>query len=441
MGRLRLFVGGVHGAGKGSLCKQLVDYLIGEYVSASQLLHWNTKCKQVKDVSYNQELLTELLQKHTQHDVDYVIDGHFALWNKNNECEVVPLETFVPLKLSAIIIVTCASELVQKRLKFRDSIIYKLEDIKALQSLEEKQAKVVAQTLGIPLMIVNLVEDFDFYTFIQYIEEMKQYTRENILSQMLKTAIIRIDFTGLTNVRSFVNRIKSSEKIQKAFGKMIMIPKQNMSVSFRPRDIEDGQLPFTETQKSILFRFYECKMGGDSNVTLDIEPESITLAVDCQKKYEGSREYSYFMGWIIDELLAFDQYVTINRLGVRKIDVQVLEVGEPIERYFNERFIVSQSWKSLPSKTKSILTELLEIDNISFNVTQYIDYTNDGRERLIYDVDSFLNGDILEKALKSRTFSDLLYHDMQDRMFDLFVSVASINYLDYCKELKAKQNG
>lgn len=441
MGRLRLFVGGVHGAGKGSLCKQLVDYLIGEYVSASQLLHWNTKCKQVKDVSYNQELLTELLQKHTQHDVDYVIDGHFALWNKNNECEVVPLETFVPLKLSAIIIVTCASELVQKRLKFRDSIIYKLEDIKALQSLEEKQAKVVAQTLGIPLMIVNPVEEFDFYTFIQYIEEMKQYTRENILSQMLKTAIIRIDFTGLTNVRSFVNRIKSSEKIQKAFRKMIMIPKQNMSVSFRPRDIEDGQLPFTETQKSILFRFYECKMGGDSNVTLDIEPESITLAVDCQKKYEGSREYSYFMGWIIDELLAFDQYVTINRLGVRKIDVQVLEVGEPIERYFNERFIVSQSWKSLPSKTKSILTELLEIDNISFNVTQYIDYTNDGRERLIYDVDSFLNGDILEKALKSRTFSDLLYHDMQDRMFDLFVSVASINYLDYCKELKAKQNG
>jgi adenylate kinase len=441
MGRLRLFVGGVHGAGKGSLCKQLVDYLIGEYVSASQLLHWNTKCKQVKDVSYNQELLTELLQKHTQHDVDYVIDGHFALWNKNNECEVVPLETFVPLKLSAIIVVTCASELVQKRLKFRDSIIYKLEDIKALQSLEEKQAKVVAQTLGIPLMIVNPVEEFDFYTFIQYIEEMKQYTRENILSQMLKTAIIRIDFTGLTNVRSFVNRIKSSEKIQKAFGKMIMIPKQNMSVSFRPRDIEDGQLPFTETQKSILFRFYECKMGGDSNVTLDIEPESITLAVDCQKKYEGSREYSYFMGWIIDELLAFDQYVTINRLGVRKIDVQVLEVGEPIERYFNERFIVSQSWKSLPSKTKSILTELLEIDNINFNVTQYIDYTNDGRERLIYDVDSFLNGDILEKALKSRTFSDLLYYDMQDRMFDLFVSVASINYLDYCKELKAKQNG
>ncbi|MBO7552543.1 MAG: TIGR04255 family protein [Bacteroidaceae bacterium] len=441
MTRLRIFVGGVHGAGKGSLCKQLVNHFIGEYVSASQLLHWNSKYKYVKDVSYNQDLLTELLQKYTQHDTNYVIDGHFALWNSDYKCEVVPIKTFESLNLSMIIIVKCANELIQKRLKFRDDVSYRLDDIKVLQSLEEEQAKIVAESLGIPLMIVNPTECFDYFNFIKHIEMMKQYTRDNISSQMLKTAIIRIDFTGLTNVRSFVNRIKSSVKLQEAFGKMVMIPKQNMSVSFRPKDIEEGQLPFTETQKSILFRFHECKMEGDSNVTLDIEPESITLAIDCQKNYKGSRDYSYFMGWIIDELLAFDQYVTIIRLGVRKIDVQVLEAGEPIEKYFNERFVVTQSWKSWPPKTKSILTELLEIDNISFNVTQYIDRINDGRERLIYDVDAFLNGNILEKALKSGNASDFLYHDMQDRMFDFFVSVASIDYLELSKKRKTEQNG
>ena len=83
----------------------------------------------------------------------------------------------------------------------------------------------------------------------------------------------------------------------------------------------------------------------------------------------------------------------------------------------------------------------MEIDNINFNVTQYIDYTNDGRVRLIYDVDSFLSGDILEKALESGNSSDLLYHEMQDRMFDLFVSVASVDYLEFCKRLKTEQNG
>ena len=87
------------------------------------------------------------------------------------------------------------------------------------------------------------------------------------------------------------------------------------------------------------------------------------------------------------------------------------------------------------------LTELLDIDGICFNVTQYIDRTTDGRERLIYDVDSYLNGDTLEKVLELGNPSELLYHDMQDRMFDMFVSVASVDYLEYCKKLKTKQNG
>ncbi len=440
MARLRIFVGGVHGAGKGTFCRQLVHQLFGEYVSASHLLHWNSRFKQVKDVYHNQELLTELLLKQTQHDATYVIDGHFALWNQNNECEVVPIKTFSPLNLSIIIIVTCTAEIIRKRLECRDGVNYKLKDIIGLQSAEINQAKLVAEKLNIPLIIYEPTKRKNS-NLIEQIKMMKEYTRNNILSQMLKTAIIRIDFTGLTNLRSFVNRIKSCENLQKAFGKMVLIPQQNMSVSFRPKDVEDGQLPYTETQKSVLYRFYECKMGGDSNVTLDIEPRSITLAVDCQKKYEGSKEYSYFMGWIIDELMSFDQYVTINRLGVRKIDVQVLEAGEPIEKYFNEKFVVAQSWKSSPTKMKSILTELIEIENISFNVTQHIDYVNDGRVRLIYDVDSFLNGVILEKALESGKSSDLLYHDMQDRMFDLFVSVASVDYLESCKKLKSEQNG
>ena len=146
------------------------------------------------------------------------------------------------------------------------------------------------------------------------------------------------------------------------------------------------------------------------------------------------------MGWIINELHSFDSYVVIKRLGVRKIDVQVLDEGEDIDHYFNEKYVVAQSWKNSPSKTKSILTELFEEDNISFNVVQYIDRANGEHERLIYDVDAFLSGDILREILIDGNVSDILYHNMQDRMFDLFVSVASTRYLDYCKDLKYKNH-
>lgn len=142
------------------------------------------------------------------------------------------------------------------------------------------------------------------------------------------------------------------------------------------------------------------------------------------------------MAWIISELRLHDSFVSINRLGVRKIDVQVLNEGESIGAYFNENYSVSKSWQSVPNKSKSVLTELIEKDNINFNVTQHIDITNDGKERLIYDVDAFLQGQHLSMALIEGNVEELLYHDMQDLMFDLFTSVASSEYLEKCKQTK-----
>lgn len=434
MAKLRIFVGGIHGVGKGSLCKQMVNYLMCEYLSASKLLSWNTKTKQVDNVSHNQEILAILFQKYMQDDFSYVIDGHFALWNKFDQCEIAPLKTFTNLKLNAIIIATCANELIQRRLATRDGLFYNIENIANLQEREYKQAKYVAENLAIPLIVIDTTKESNFYKVMKKIEQINPYTRDNILSSMLKTVIMRVDFEGLTDLPSFISHVKSKNQMQETFAKMTMHPKRNMKVSFRPKDIEDGQLPITETQKSIIYRFFDCKISNSTKVTLDIDSESITLAIDCQTNYNGSKEYSSFMGWIINELRSYDQYIVVNRLGVRKIDVQVLSEGEEIDFYFNEKYIVAKSWKNSPTKTKSILTELFEIDNIHFNVVQYIDRIEDNRVRLIYDVDAFFTGDEIGTILQSENIEDILYHNIQDRMFGLFVSVASEKYLESCKK-------
>ena len=114
----------------------------------------------------------------------------------------------------------------------------------------------------------------------------------------------------------------------------------------------------------------------------------------------------------------------------------ILSEDENIASYFNEKYIVAQSWNNMPQKTKSILTDLFEIESIYFNVVQYIDRIKDNRTRLIYDIDAFLSGDELVSILQSGSVTDILYHKMQDRMFDLFISVASEKYLDACKKDK-----
>ncbi|MBE6325717.1 MAG: AAA family ATPase [Bacteroidales bacterium] len=161
MSKLKIFVGGIHGSGKGTICSLLVDKLGAIYISASKLLHWDRKSKQVDDVSENQRILTELLIENTKLDSSYIIDGHFALWNIDKHCEEVPIDTFLPLDLKAIVLTTCNPEVIQDRLFNRDKISYKLEEIKELQELEEKRAKVVSEYLNIPLFFIDTTRDFD----------------------------------------------------------------------------------------------------------------------------------------------------------------------------------------------------------------------------------------------------------------------------------------
>ena len=127
-----------------------------------------------------------------------------------------------------------------------------------------------------------------------------------------------------------------------------------------------------------------------------------------------------------------------REIGMETVGLWKLKLNTKMNEimpYFNERYIVAQSWNSSPQKTKSILTELLEVDNINFNITQHIDtVVGDGRTRLIYDIDAYITKDTIKQALADGNINDILYHDMQDQMFDLFVSVASKSYLDSCKK-------
>lgn len=441
MARLKIFVGGIHGSGKGVLCRQLTNGLFGIYVSASELLNWSKKTKQVEDVLYNQRLLSELLVINTSKDANYVIDGHFALWNTQNRSEIVPLDTFAPIGLDAIVVAICKPDKLRERLQARDKVSYDIQALQELQEAEIKNAIKVSENLGIPLFIVDTSTNIEINEIINSIKSMSSYTRDNLLSPMLKVVVIRVDFTGLTNLEEFVNRIKTENLLKKSFDRMYLIPCQRMSVSFKPRGYEDGQLPYTEAQKSLLYRFTGCKIPGAKEVTLDIDADSITLAINCDESYVGSKKYSEFMAWIINELRVHDCYVSINRLGVRKIDTQVLKKEETIEDYFNDNYTVKNSWRLLPHRSKSILTELIDIDNVSLNVTQHIDYDNEERERLIFDVDAFIEGIALQDVLSQNNTAEILYRKMQDCMFDLFVSVASAKYLESCKQLKIERHG
>ena len=145
------------------------------------------------------------------------------------------------------------------------------------------------------------------------------------------------------------------------------------------------------------------------------------------------------------ELQNHDQYISFNRLGVRKIDIQILNNDDQVADYFNEKFTVSNSWGLQPPKDMVTLTELLKIDDVRFNVIQRIEPIKINEEkhiRLIFDVDSYIYDDV--DALREKNceyIKSYLNVKMQDKMFDMFVNVASEKYLESCKKAKEVING
>lgn len=443
MARTKLFVGGIHGAGKGSFCKKLVEKYLCEYISASSLLNWNNKTKQVQDVDRNQKILSDLLLENTSSDSSYVIDGHFALWNKSGLSEMVPLDTFVSLGLSGIVLITCSADIVCERLNERDGVLYEIDRIQDLQNIEIKQAKYVSESLNIPLFVLDTTHSISYEVILPQIDKiMKKYTRDNIYSEMLKTVIIRLDFSGIINIGPFVETIKKVDVIESNFASFEEISQRQLNVSFVPKDIEDGGLPIAKTQDKTIYRFSKWKMPNNSEALLDIDNSSITIVVECGINYKGSKSYSDVIVNLMCELKKYDQYVSFKRLGVRKIDAKVITNGEEIRDYFNEKFVVGNTWMQnhYMMNDMSTLTELFHIDDVRFNVVQRIERYNEKDIRLFYDVDSYIEANVLGE-IDNEHIGEYLNEKMQDKMFDMFVNVASEVYLEKCKKMKEKING
>lgn len=157
-----IFVGGIHGVGKTTLCKQLASSLCIDHYSASQLISMLKKHtsendnKKVKNISGNQSLLISAINQYLDKDTATILDGHFCLLNTNSEISRIPKETFNDI--SPIAIITLHDEIanIEKKIKNRDGTDY---DAKLLSSFQEEEIMYstdIANILDIPHLIFNV---------------------------------------------------------------------------------------------------------------------------------------------------------------------------------------------------------------------------------------------------------------------------------------------
>lgn len=449
MSRFTIFVGGVHGAGKGHLCHSIRQEVICDYVSASPLLNRDARDITFEDFEANLEKLTFFICHALQSDKSFLVEGHYSLKNRQSGIEKVGMSFFNTIKPDILVVVTGDPAFISQRLQGRDQIVCDITLIDSHQKMEVEHARYISKQLGIPLFIIDSQDNICIKKSINAIRKiMTKYTRDNIFSQMLKTVIIRFDYSGGTNLLGFIDSLKQESFIRAAFGKLNRIDAPQDRYDTSQKGNGPGPLPIIEKQRDIMFRFSDAKYDKGLNVILDITPESVCLSIDCRENYKGSKDYTILICNIISYLKNKDPFISIKRIGVRKIDVQLIAEDDCLEHYFNENFLALQSWRK-NNKDRVSYADFFKRNSVNFNVVQYIDrisVVSDKeellRERAIYDIDAYVNnGDTNILTGEEHSLIDFLNVEMQEKMFELFVSVASERYLDECLQAKRQQNG
>ncbi|AIG00450.1 ATP-binding protein [Alteromonas australica] len=163
MKRKLIFIGGIHGAGKSTLCKKLISELKIPHYSASELITraqkgLYTKNKTVKNVTKNQDVLLVALNEFVDEPC-ILLDGHFALFDAKQKVQQIPVETFASIEPIAMCVLTSDIELILERIAARDGIQHDKSAYEALSDSELANAKSVAKRLNIPLFIHDTNND------------------------------------------------------------------------------------------------------------------------------------------------------------------------------------------------------------------------------------------------------------------------------------------
>jgi len=168
-----LFVAGVHGVGKTTLCAEYAKNHGLLHKSASELIREEKDAavsrtsKLVKDIAGNQQLLINAVDRIRATGQTLLLDGHFALLNKTRKIETLPAKVFADLRIDGIVVIRDRASAIASRIKQRDGVGLVTKEIQALQSVELEQSKMVSHELGLPLIRVGAFETDGFAQAIQ----------------------------------------------------------------------------------------------------------------------------------------------------------------------------------------------------------------------------------------------------------------------------------
>jgi adenylate kinase len=162
-----IFIGGIHGVGKTTLCNQICKKIDINHYSASNLIKRlnedsiGEKSKNVADINRNQDKLITAIDSYINKKQTYLLDGHFCLFNLEKKITKIPEKVFKKINPSSIVVVYDNIQNIRYKNNNRDAINYDEKLLDDFQCQELIYSKHIAEKLKIPYMMFDVNTEID----------------------------------------------------------------------------------------------------------------------------------------------------------------------------------------------------------------------------------------------------------------------------------------
>lgn len=161
MKRSTIFIAGVYGTGKSTLCSTLSERLhipafsAGDLISAINGEQYGAN-KVVVDKDNNQVLLTERVRELNRENKQIILAGHFCIFNAYNDVEVLSESVYSALNITQIVLLESDIQTIVANLRRRDGKDYAKKNVSTLIEKERKQSERISMLLKCPLNVYKM---------------------------------------------------------------------------------------------------------------------------------------------------------------------------------------------------------------------------------------------------------------------------------------------
>ena len=173
-----IYVAGVYGVGKSTLCERISRLINLPFYSAGDLISERVgetygENKKVRNKEYNQDVLIECINKKLIEEPVLILAGHFCILGNDNKPEELPAFVYEKINIRSIVLLEAEPCTIIKHLEKRDNKRYSKELINDFIAQEKKCAMEISKNLKIPLKIYSMLfSDEDAENIIDFIKEV-----------------------------------------------------------------------------------------------------------------------------------------------------------------------------------------------------------------------------------------------------------------------------